>query len=1276
MNRVLLAIGGLLVGLFAILFVVPTMVDWNRYRGIFEEEASRFLGREVRVGGRVNLRLLPVPYVQFERVRVADTMATVGRPLFMAEEFTIWLSIQALLSGGLEASNIELRRPVVTLVLDGKGGGNWASLAPDKFEGSFVPAKVAFDAVRITNGTVAILAPDGTPKASFENINGDLSAQALDGPYRIAAAFASDGTPREIRLSTAKAAADGSVRFKGTIRDPASGVSYSLDGSASSVLSKVQVAGQLTARLPLPAAMIAQAPGMQGSQAGSEFDLRAELKGDTAGFTLSELALSFEQDGRPQIANGEAKVVWSERTDVSVALKSSWLDLDRIAGAGKGVSPLELAQGVATSVSRVLASEGRTEASLSIEQATLGGDVVSNLVATLEQNQRQLNIKRLAAALPGGARLVTSGAFEGSQSGSRYIGRIDLRGASLARFSAWAGRGTSVALPTRDAAFSVVGDVALGSKEISGQHLTIDIGRNTLTGELNWKAGAPQQIALNFEGSEFDLTPLVPGEAEPVQALRELIAGLAGIKGANAAVGATDADIRLHVDRLVVGATTFLDAVAELKLAAGNLTVPQLRLVSAEGYAVEVRGDIANLARPAAKGTLTWLLTADTAAGAGALARVAGLPGDLVPSDKDAELLVPLRLAGRLQVGSKGPDSQELAVDGTLAHTRIAGTLRLGAHKASWRDRPADIALTLEGPGVARLLARGAGGLAANPPSQASGGDGDRLVLRAIGTTKGGMTSLAVVESEGARAEYRGRASLDDDGRLGLDGELTMSIAELGRALGLAQIVHRTGLRGSVDGSVKVERNADRLKLSAAGLRIAGIETSGTIAIEAATRGVYPVSGDLRLDQGSLPGFFALLTATQAAGRRSAERGSASVWSEGALDLAMLDRLAGSRLRMELARLALAPGLDVTEARVELAVKPGSLDIKLSESRALGGQVAGSLVLEKAAAGVRVVANGLLNGLKLERLSPAGGQPTVAGGLSGHVKAESTALSPRGLIVALSGSGEVLLSQARLNRWNPGAIGLAADAVLSAKGEIQPGSLRPQLELALQASGVGLGSPKLTVTLADGALRTAPLVLNVPNGRLTGRVAIDLDQLLIDGDWRIEPRNTPQPPGLSTRSEYPGVTVAYSGPLALVTGLEPKLDIEALEREVAVRKVEREVLELERLRKLDEERRRQDAERALSERSQAGDQPPASGPIPRPAPRTEPAPGETAVPVTAEKATTPDAASAPVPGGANLPPAPAEKSPERVPAARPAQSNVPAKGGKTDPFFRLREGSP
>ena len=84
MNSLLLWIGGLLVAVLGLLFAVPHVVDWDAYRGVFEEEATRILGRDVRVGGKVNLRLLPSPYVRFEKVRISDAGAALGEPFFRA----------------------------------------------------------------------------------------------------------------------------------------------------------------------------------------------------------------------------------------------------------------------------------------------------------------------------------------------------------------------------------------------------------------------------------------------------------------------------------------------------------------------------------------------------------------------------------------------------------------------------------------------------------------------------------------------------------------------------------------------------------------------------------------------------------------------------------------------------------------------------------------------------------------------------------------------------------------------------------------------------------------------------------------------------------------------------------------------------------------------------------------------------------------------------------------------------------------------------------------
>jgi uncharacterized protein involved in outer membrane biogenesis len=80
MSNFFVTIAVFLITIIAALFAIPYFIDWNGYRGVFEEEATRLMGREVRVGGAVNLHLLPTPYFRFDKVRIADTSPTSRMP--------------------------------------------------------------------------------------------------------------------------------------------------------------------------------------------------------------------------------------------------------------------------------------------------------------------------------------------------------------------------------------------------------------------------------------------------------------------------------------------------------------------------------------------------------------------------------------------------------------------------------------------------------------------------------------------------------------------------------------------------------------------------------------------------------------------------------------------------------------------------------------------------------------------------------------------------------------------------------------------------------------------------------------------------------------------------------------------------------------------------------------------------------------------------------------------------------------------------------------------
>lgn len=1204
MNRVLLIVGGLLVGLLAALFAVPSMVDWTRYRGAFEEEASRMLGREVRVGGRVDMRLLPTPYIRFEKVRIADARASVGEPFFRADDFTVWLAIGPLLGGAFEATEVELRRPVLTFVMDGEGAGNWTDLsAGRRADGrGFVPASVRLQTMRITNGTVRLFGPSGGERVRLERINGEMSAEALEGPYRVTAAFAVGEQMRELRLSTAPPAPDGSFRLKGTVRAPQSGTSVTVDGTVRDVTRRLKIDGEVTARLPLPTVpgaepTAATAPAGRSATPESVIDLKAALKADTAGVDLGDIQLSFEQDGRPQLAAGTARVEWRERTDVRADLQSRWLDLDRIAGATAVQPPLAVLRRFALGLAEGLPSGGRTALKLDVDQATIGGDAVSRIALALERTEAGLVIRSLAASLPGGSRLRASGSMVGGGADIGFDGEVDVRGASFARFLGWSAGSAAAQGVRRDGPYAVAGQVKLDRHGIAGRRLAVQLAGSTLSGDASWTSEPVPRLALALEGTEIDVTPLLDGKPTPVAALRALVRNVeavAAASGATASSRKAEVQLKLRVGRLVAGTVTLRDVASDVRLADGNLTMPHLRF-GGGGWTLDLGGDVAGVLDAGAKGALTVLATAETVEGLAELVGLAELPVAPFSDTARTAAMLPMRMAARIGIGEKGAGSIETAVDGTLATTRVAGTLRLDGATRGWREQRIDASLALDAGDATQLVAL----LAARVPARnqdANAGpitSGGRIVLRMVGTAKDGLATLAALDVEGGRSEARGRLAIDETATPSFEGDLTVDASDLGRAVA-SLVRQRPGLAGiAVRGGVGVKVASGRVVLDAQQLRIGGADVSGKLDLDLA-RSPVGLAGQIETSSLALPRALALLTEGRGAPRREAD---GSLWPDHAFDASLLG-IAEGRLSLAVGALDLARDMPLRGARLDIGAGKGGLRIELVEARGLGGRVDASFALEPSPGGVRIAGKARLAGARLEALGLER-QPALArGGLALEIDLEGSALTPRGLVAALRGQGEVRVIDAELARLAPSTLRDVAQVVLTRKGELVQADVRRLIHDAASKphAPVAIGRRTLAVDLREGAIRVAPLVREAADGRVAITVTADLDTARVDGEWRVEgkaPVLDEKPAGGRARPDLAPLVVVWAGPIGEIGALAPRIDSDAIEQELLVRKVERDVEMLERLRREDEERAREEraraaeAERARLERERA-----------------------------------------------------------------------------------------
>lgn len=1251
MNNVLAAIAVVLIAVMAALFGAPHVIDWNGYRGSIEEEATRLLGRDVRVGGQVMVRLLPIPTFSVAQVRVADTEANSGEPFFRAEQISGKLAIVPLFRGALQASEIVLVKPALHLVFDDQGRGNWTTIGQGSGRLPFMPTDVALQSVRIEGGTLAINGADRTERIRLEAIDGELSATALDGPYRFRGFFGADATRRELRVSTTKPEGDGSIRFKAALKHQETGANFTFDARAVDLAQGARLEGELTAQVPLPQfATGPQAPGaVPGSRVEPEapVEVKAALSADTQVLKLSNLTLAFERQGRPQILTGEAEIDLGAAMNVRAALAAKWLDLDQLIGAGPaaaaGTTPPGISEPrhgpvsglitLATRLNGFTPDQGRADLTLDVEQANLGGEPVSGVRLVLSGRGGETDIQELRIGLPGGARADLKGLMTGSGEETAFNGDLVLRGSSLARFLGWATAGGFTLDPARDGRFAMRSKLGASPGSVLAREFVGELAGTIVQGELGYRWGARREISMLVEGPLVDLRPLLPaapigatGNATGSGTVSPLLAYLTASAALNPTAKDLDAVYRLRAGQLILPNGTFQDATADIEVRNGRVRIEQLRLQTELGVTVELDGDMPT-AVGQSRGTIRGVVSARTAAGLALVADLLAVPADVLPERGRWAGLVPLRLAGAVTFGVGRDTPVGVTADGDIAgaHVRLRSNLARGFD--AMRRSPLDLSATVSGRTAETVLDLLLPGLTLPGLTQLGlTGDGARrgsatIAIDATGQPDQGLTALVSMTGEGFKASFNGTAksrlrrvgsAADVLANLDLAGDLAIEAVDGARLHHLWPTAPRLPLDGiGIAVRARLKTSDGELEISRLSGRIANSEIAGGLRVTDLAEG-QRVTG--AIDVGRLVWVSSLGPFLQpdaaVAGRSLVSPATwPANWPDNRFAFDALAKWDGE-LAITAKRLELPGDLGLEMARFKLAFGPGRLEFRDLEGRGGGGIWSGAIKLDRAPDGLTgaSVVMRFVDGQLGDMLAGGARTSVVTGPIAGLVTLSGRGVSPLDLVGSLTGRGSITLGASRMATVTPAVVAGALDAALKGPADALAANLRRRLaETPLPEAAIAVPPRTVAIMIARGVASTQAMSLESADGRMTTSVTLDLSTFDLAGTTRLDVPLQPTSPQSWTATVTPGgvpqapagpplppVTIVFAAPAGALHQLKSDISSDAMERELAVRKLERDTTELERLRKLDEDRTRTEAERRAQ--------------IPGPSPSVQPTP--------------------------------------------------------------------
>ena len=1191
MNNALAYLGGFLAVVLAALFGVPAMIDWNGYRGVFEEEASKALGRDVRVGGGVNLRLLPTPYVQFERVRLADVSGNTGEPFIRVENFTMRLSGPALLRGVLEATEIALNKPVLTLALDGAGGGNWSSISFSPRSLPFVPNDVTLKSVKLIDGAVSVYAPDATIVTKIQGINGELAADAIRGPYRFKGLATWSGLERDVRFATTEMSDDGGFRMKAVSRTPSTGATFTIDASVDDFTGTPRLSGALIGQFAVPGASASVNDGKRS--AIPTMDLKSTVNADAGGAKLTDLSLSLIDAAEPQLISGAASAYWIGTPRLDLELASKWLDFDRLAGAGSDSAPFLKIKQLALGVIGAVAGEGAASAKIDVDQVKLGGETAGGLKIDAERRGGTVRLKELRAGLPGGSRLFLSGDIKSADSGAlAFAGEGFVSGSSLGRLKAWAEKsGASIDIGP-DGPFSAEGKVRVSGGAFELTEAAAEIGGRAMTGEVKIIDDGRHRAEITVECAELERSDLFPATTKALEAAIRRALGVAGAGAPAQSAHGDNMDVSLRVlaGQLKRGGEIYRDVDATVALEKGDIRVPSAKFTTSAGLAVTIEGRIDDK-NGAPAGSIAFGATGASPPAMRDIARVFGIEALIAP--ERLEKFKTASLAGIVKLGARAPHSADVSVDGVIAGSRISlqGSSDIGL--ADWRRHPAQVRIAMSAPSVGDLAAS-IGGKKPIGVAEAQARPA-QLALTIAGAVETGAASRLDITSDGLALGYDGAITWPEGRALNLAGNLQVAARELGDVLAIAGVAPGAGSASApIKGDIAIERRDEAWTLKTDALAVGSSALKGAIKLASAATGPAAISGDLSVDHVDAAGLLALvvdasakpLSAPPPAAEGAPVEASDDAepnWPVGRFNFAALDDIAGD-IGLSFDRLTIGDGLQVASGRMNIVLAPNALGLTKITGAAAGGEAQGDVTLRSTASGVAADAKILLAKADLSKL---GASASGAAGLD--LKLAGQAQSPAALIASLVGDGNLTLEAARVAGANQKSVRNVADAVLAGKIAKEPEPISAALKDAVGAAIADFGSRTVNLKVVNGVASITPILLDDDAGETMVTASLDLSSFDVVSLFKVVAipspvQGAPFDPGASvvaqaSKGPLPAASVTLSGRLAELASAQPVIEAASLQRELAVRQLERSLEDLERLRRGDDDRVRFERER-------------------------------------------------------------------------------------------------
>ncbi|PCI56188.1 MAG: hypothetical protein COB36_05250 [Alphaproteobacteria bacterium] len=203
MKRTVSVVFAILILCLAGIMLAPAFIDFSVYKEQAVREVEARTGLTLQIDGDVEFSILPAPRFSVSDVSLRAPKGSKREYLAQFARLDVHVALAPLFQGQVSVSSVTLVKPVIALEMLESGQMNvltqeiQAILAPKEAKGSSSSSSslpdISLEKIRIKDGSFSYIDHKSVSDITIQNINMDLSAQSLLGPYQAQGSLFYDG---------------------------------------------------------------------------------------------------------------------------------------------------------------------------------------------------------------------------------------------------------------------------------------------------------------------------------------------------------------------------------------------------------------------------------------------------------------------------------------------------------------------------------------------------------------------------------------------------------------------------------------------------------------------------------------------------------------------------------------------------------------------------------------------------------------------------------------------------------------------------------------------------------------------------------------------------------------------------------------------------------------------------------------------------------------------------------------------------------------------------